>query len=1011
MKKAYESVEFGGRNLFVSSTATDGYPNDNAVGAAYSIHSITTSHEAYNLISVEPDTSYTVQYWIDDATYHGWVCVQLLDASGNIVSKVTRTYPAADYWTTTFTTPSTAVTALVSGRHLSTSYDYIPAKLMFEKGTKPSDWCVANEDLAIEEQYVYISKSSGTGSVNAITTWITLSSDQQNAWTTKRPLYDSDYPVLFVAKQRRMANGDVLCTTPVKDDTTTIIDGGHITTGLIDASRINLNTLYVSGLADGDQYARTDILDSMGDQLVVNGNGYLGDNTNFSGFTYDPTQVCNSYGSFRIDGASTTYKYADRYIPVDTAKRYMTGLSFKNTDSSKQTSVSYTIMCYDNDGNITYYCHSDHIEESTTTLAQDLVAGDEYVYFTDVSGFDSTVSTGHSRRLLFWNYTDSTGRTWEAGTYTRNVIGYNAWSSGSDIDYANNRIKLAKAYTGNTVPAGTSVSQGTGRDAPITVISLTRASSDWQTIRETFGFGCGSERFFPGGTVKIRLRIYTTVATNDEFWLANFWVKEQPKTNPYAICDAEASSTIKDVVCDDYEREIGSTITIKFTNGNSATYPTIRITSNSVRYASASVKNYTGGNPSTAERTWATGAILMFMYDGTNYRLLDGGSTAATASIASTVNSSAVTRSRRIYYRTATAITNGPGRPGTTSSAWDTVSDTDTNVFNQWTTKPPRLTQNSDGSGTKYPFLYTCEQRQYIGGTIGYTDVRLDDTTTVIDGGTIVTGQIAANRLDVFDANIQKLKTEYIDADSLQIKAGNVTGQLVFSQIENLENVIDDKADRSSFDALNEYVNGSGSRYFLTLDETALADKIYYQLVQQDGASVYVQANVAVGDSVEGYYESEILLNSKLEEFWNELNRQDGRFEPLELLSTAVVIDAENATVSVGYLNASGQFVAAKTRMSEGGFDILDNTGEVITHVGEQIDIGKLEGCHITAVGDHMSFMNGNDEVAYIDVDDNGESVFYMTRSVVVKDMFLGENRWKFFKRENNNLSLKWTGV
>lgn len=97
-----------------------------------------------------------------------------------------------------------------------------------------------------EEQYIYISKASGTTSVSGTTTWITEAGDKQNTWTTKRPTYNTSYPVLFVAKQKKVVSGTVTCTTPVKDDTTTVIDGGHITTGTIDSNRLNADTIKVN---------------------------------------------------------------------------------------------------------------------------------------------------------------------------------------------------------------------------------------------------------------------------------------------------------------------------------------------------------------------------------------------------------------------------------------------------------------------------------------------------------------------------------------------------------------------------------------------------------------------------------------------------------------------------------------------------------------------------------------------------------------------------------------------
>lgn len=1329
MKKAYESVEFGGRNLFASSTATDGYPEEHAVGGTYSIHSMSTSHEAYNLISVEPNASYTVQYWIDDATYPGWVCIQLLNASGIVVSKVTRTYPAADYYTKTFTTPSTAVTALVSGRHLSTSYDYIPAKLMFEKGTKPSDWKKAEEDiqadidskadmsdsveyivgtqtaatgswtgvtrdstlytgktisyklpyagsgnaslqlkdsagnnigpnvavytnttrvtthfgagavinmtydgtywhansipntdtvdrhrlnnsirvaedlpqyvlagrsadpnangykklvagLAIDltypiaymssanqngqtyavasggtstafydampsvnlqytksgwtgtqykmcyvkgtlsegnkltvhsdvfttteptleedplyvyvpigmlastyevnlnvksmlcafvdgefrqvtpsdivaQQYVYIQAVAGTNTMAKPQSWITAADEcvsgtppnaaanQAPHWTTKRPTYQTRYPVIYISQQTKRLDGSVVSTPPKKDDSLTIIDGGHITTGTIDASTVsivNLNAsesivvgsigktlidtdnFSVTDLADGDQYARTDILDSMGDQLVVNGNGYLGDNTNFSNTVFVENEANNSYGSFKLLASGSRRVTTDMFMPVQSGAVYKLTFDGKRADPTITFSQAMYVYVrfYDVDENEIFQYHFEYVEGSTTTLAQDLSYGDTVVYLTDLSGFYpegvSTTDT-YKKRLIFWNYADSNGYAYPVGTYSRNTTAYNSWSSIDSLDYDNNTITLSSSYKGTAIPAGTSVSQSNATHGdPYRVYIMTSTYSNW------YGYS-GSPKAWPGA-VKAKLRFDLATSSGSDILLTNVSFRRKFATQDdldeeakkrkatYAVCNSTRGSQVKEVDADGWDVYAGNTINVLFTNGNSHSSPYMSLRNTTQGFVGTKwIKNHLGSTMSQSEYTWDSGRVITLMYDGSsNFRMLDNGDAAGRASIASTVNSSAVTRSRRIYYRTATAITNGPATPGTTSSAWDTVSDTESSVFDQWTTKPPRLTQNSDGSGTKYPFLYTCEQRQFVGGTIGYTNVRLDDTTTVIDGGTIVTGQIAANRLSVFNADIQKLRTEYIDADSLEVNLEKVKGTLLVSKVDGLEGMLNEKVDYTGFEDLDNYVRGT--RYFLTTDSTAVAGKTYYSRTESDGEYQYnVVENVTVGDSVSGYYELESLpdsLDSRLNSFGSELDRQS---EDLELLGKAVMVDAENATVSIGYINAAGQFVAAKTRMSEGGFDILDNDGTVITHVGEQIDIGKLEGCHITAVGDHMSFMNGDDEVAYIDVDDNGESVFYMTRSVVVKDMFLGENRWKFFKRENNNLSLKWTGV
>ena len=77
----------------------------------------------------------------------------------------------------------------------------------------------------------------------------------------------------------------------------------------------------------------------------------------------------------------------------------------------------------------------------------------------------------------------------------------------------------------------------------------------------------------------------------------------------------------------------------------------------------------------------------------------------------------------------------------------------------------------------------------------------------------------------------------------------------------------------------------------------------------------------------------------------------------------------------------------------------------------EELLIGDTSGAHMEADGNRLSFKDGSgNEVAYIDIDSDGNSTFYMTRSIVVDDMFFGDGLWKFYRRSNRNMSIKWMG-
>lgn len=126
-------------------------------------------------------------------------------------------------------------------------------------------------------------------------------------------------------------------------------------------------------------------------------------------------------------------------------------------------------------------------------------------------------------------------------------------------------------------------------------------------------------------------------------------------------------------------------------------------------------------------------------------------------------NSIAVYREQRIYRRYTSAQSNLSG-----PTTWIT---TNSDTYSDWTTKVPQLTNGS----TKYPYLYTCIQKQTVaqynngsGTSCTCTEVLLDDTTTVIDGGALITGSVTANE-------ITGNKLSAIYADMGNITAGNIT--------------------------------------------------------------------------------------------------------------------------------------------------------------------------------------------------------------------------------------------
>jgi len=195
-----------------------------------------------------------------------------------------------------------------------------------------------------------------------------------------------------------------------------------------------------------------------------------------------------------------------------------------------------------------------------------------------------------------------------------------------------------------------------------------------------------------------------------------------------------------------------------------------------------------------------------------------------------------IVATHKIYYRT-TAANNSLAAPTT----W--VSEATTNVYNTWTTKIPPLASGTDSSVTgytKYPYLYTCEQRKRLDGTVECTKVLLDDTTTVIDGGNIITGSVSANSIN---ANSGKFDTANIpDLSAAKITSGDITADRIKTNVVNAINATVNQIDAKNIKA-SELQIGQSQVTNLTND---IADAKKHTQVIVSASSVNYAANTCI---------------------------------------------------------------------------------------------------------------------------------------------------------------------
>lgn len=221
-----------------------------------------------------------------------------------------------------------------------------------------------------------------------------------------------------------------------------------------------------------------------GENLVINGDLSYRDNTNFNTLTYN-----NGGYLSRADVNNGTTILSSNNVPIDIENSYQMDLTVRS--NNPLTRYYFGFVESDIDKNTIFKYHISTLNNTFTTLAQDLKNGDEYIYLTDMSNWNNTATQKYQRGFIFWNYSDSTGYQYPELTYSRNV-----WSNlytNDNIDLENNRIKLTNPWNHGTFIAGTKLSQtndgNTYRYALAANITL---SNEWNDLTKILS-GIGTQ--------------------------------------------------------------------------------------------------------------------------------------------------------------------------------------------------------------------------------------------------------------------------------------------------------------------------------------------------------------------------------------------------------------------------------------------------------------------------------------------------------------------------------------
>lgn len=202
------------------------------------------------------------------------------------------------------------------------------------------------------------------------------------------------------------------------------------------------------------------VVEDRGVQMVGNGFGESGDNTNWTAFTYNASDnPAGAAGHFRYPSNTTGWFGHNAAFPVDMNRAYDLSAYFRQFTAGLSVTAYLAVNPYDKMGLAIGPQHTMYRVGTTTTLAAPLNPGDTVMQLVSAANWKQTAgAASHWRTIIFWDYVDPAGTAYPQHTYSRNVY-LNAYADGA-VNFTANTVTLSAPWAGPAKAAGTPVSNG-----------------------------------------------------------------------------------------------------------------------------------------------------------------------------------------------------------------------------------------------------------------------------------------------------------------------------------------------------------------------------------------------------------------------------------------------------------------------------------------------------------------------------------------------------------------------
>lgn len=238
---------------------------------------------------------------------------------------------------------------------------------------------------------------------------------------------------------------------------------------------------------------------------------------------------------------------------------------------------------------------------------------------------------------------------------------------------------------------------------------------------------------------------------------------------PYGVCSVAAGTAAKTVTVDNFSLEAGAVVVVKFTYANSAANPTLNVNSTGAKAI------YWKGAALASSQYWEAGALLSFVYNGTQWDLMgiakDNNTTYTipTSLPANGGNADTVDNKHASDFAPASHVGDTTHVTSTEKAAWNAKSNF-SGSYNDLSNKPTILTVGT-GASNAAAGNHTHGNITNT-GTITSTAVTSATGVLVYDSNNKIQRATAANARSIIGAGTSNLA---IGTTSTTAAAGNHT--------------------------------------------------------------------------------------------------------------------------------------------------------------------------------------------------------------------------------------------